>query len=147
MQRKASIELSPKERAKLDKLLEEKTLCAFKYRRALVVSLITQGYTDMECGKVASMSHSGVKKIRVRYRSVGFEGTINGKPKGHRPRALKPETEARLFSLSSERKINGKKLWTLKSLRAHVLEAEGIFLTLESIRRIIKRQAEEQMAA
>jgi transposase len=146
MLKKLGIELSPREKSRLAKILEDNSLGKAKYRRAQVVSLIDQGFSDLECSRKTSMSSSGVKKIRERYNSEGLEGTINGKPKGHRPRALSAETEAKLYSLASERKLNGRKAWTLKSLRTHLMEAEGTSLTLESIRRIIKRQSEKLAA-
>ncbi|MDR2406262.1 MAG: helix-turn-helix domain-containing protein [Deltaproteobacteria bacterium] len=146
MQKKTVIELNPREKSKLAKILEDQTIGRAKQRRAQVVFLIDQGYSDIECSKKTSMSTSGIKKIRDRYKIGGLEGTINGKPKGHRPRALSAESEARLYAMASERTMNGRKAWTLKSLRSHLLEAEGTSLTLESIRRIIKRQSAKMAA-
>jgi transposase len=148
MQKKNAIVLSPKEKSHLAKILEENTLCPEQYRRAKVLSLISEGLTDLECSRQALMSPSGVKKVRVRCSQEGFDRTITGKPRGHRPKALKAETEAKLAVMASEKNVNGRKAWTLKTLREYVLEAEGVFLTLESIRRIVKRQtrSEEQAA-
>jgi transposase len=146
MPAKAQIVLAEKERMRVEKLLEDGTSSPAMRRRALVLSLLNKGLTDVRCGMMASMSHSGVKKIRVRFAEVGFEKTILGSPKGHRPRALSRETEARLHALATERTASGRKAWTLKTLRDHIADMEGVNLSLESIRRIIKRQA-KQMAA
>jgi transposase len=150
MQKKANVVLLPREKSILSDLLADQTICPAKRRRILALSLLSTGVSDEECAQGSSMSLSSIKKMRTRYKTIGFEGTINGKPKGHRPRALTAEVEAKLYALTIEMTENGRKTWTLKSLRTHLIEAEGIFLTLESIRRIIKRQAgshAESMAA
>ncbi|MDR2199655.1 MAG: hypothetical protein LBR53_09425 [Deltaproteobacteria bacterium] len=144
MLKKAKIFLNPEEQAMLSAYLSDGSLSPSRYRRALVVSLINQGLTDLECSRQSAMSPSGVKKIRNRFQTLGLANTIIGEPKGHRPRALSAESEAKLYSLTKETKHNGRKAWTLKALRSYVLEVEGIFLTLESIRRIIKREGERQ---
>ncbi len=54
--------------------------------------------------------------LRQRFVEDSFEFALQGKPRGHRPRALQGEDEARLIALASEQTPDGQRRWSLRAL-------------------------------
>ena len=62
------------------------------------------------------MSRRGLEQLRQRFVEEGFEITIKGKTRGHKPRALNGADEARLIALVCSPKPDGRTRWTLRLL-------------------------------
>jgi transposase len=104
--------------------------------------LTDAGYTDEATANRAGMHRRGIEELRQRFVKEGFETVLEGKPRGHRPRALTGEDEARLVTLVCGPAPEGCARWTL-----HLLEDAWVTLehtdiqtvSRETIRRTLKK--------
>ncbi|MDR1251924.1 MAG: helix-turn-helix domain-containing protein [Treponema sp.] len=104
--------------------------------------LTDAGYTDEATANRAGMHRRGIEELRQRFVEEGFETVLEGKPRGHRPRALTGEDEARLVTLVCGPAPEGCARWTL-----HLLEDAWVTLehtdiqtvSRETIRRTLKK--------
>jgi hypothetical protein len=84
----------------------------------------------------------GLEQLRERFVEEGFEITLNGKGKGHRPRSIQGADEARLIALVCGSKPEGRTCWTLRlpaekwTTLAHT---ETKTVSYETIRRTLKK--------
>jgi len=62
------------------------------------------------------LSRRGLEQLRQRFVEEGFEVTLEGKPRGHRPKLLGGEDEARLTALVCSPKPDGHARWSLRLL-------------------------------
>jgi transposase len=87
------------------------------------------------------MSLRGAGYVRQRFVEDGFEVTLEGKPRGHRPRALTGEDEARLITLVCGPVPEGCARWTLRLLedkRVTLENTDTKVVSRETIRRTLK---------
>jgi transposase len=88
------------------------------------------------------MSCRGLEQMRQRFVEEGFEVTLEGKPKGHRPRALQGKDEARLVALVCGPKPDGCTRWTLRLLQktwTTLANTDTKTVSYETIRRTLKK--------
>jgi hypothetical protein len=72
----------------------------------------------------------------------GFEVTLAGKPRGHRPKALGGADEARLIALVCSPKPDGRTRWTLRLLAetwSTLAYTETKTISRETVRRTLKK--------
>ena len=89
-----------------------------------------------------SLSRRGLEQMRQRFVEEGFEITLEGKPKGHRARALQGEDEARLVALVCGPKPDGRTRWTLRLLAdtwTTLAYTDTKTVSHETIRRTLKK--------
>jgi transposase len=97
---------------------------AQKRKRAQALLLANEGYTDEMIADRTGMHRRGIEELRQRFVEDGFEITLAGKARGHRPRSLTGEDEARLIALVCGPAPEGCARWTLQLL-------EDAWVTLE----------------
>jgi hypothetical protein len=88
------------------------------------------------------MSVRGLEQLRERFVEEGFETTLNGKRKGHRPRSIQGEDEARLIALACGPKPEGRTRWTLRLLAetwTTLAHTDTKTVSYETIRRTLKK--------
>jgi transposase len=88
------------------------------------------------------MRRRSVEALRQRFVEDGFETTLEGKPRGHRPRALAGEDEARLIALVCGPAPEGSARWTLRLLADAWVALEHTdtkTVSRETIRRTLKK--------
>ena len=88
------------------------------------------------------MSRRGLEQLRQRFVEEGFETTLEGKPRGHRPKAIGGADEARLIALVCSPKPDGSARWTLRLLAdkwSTLAHTETKKLSRETIRRTLKK--------
>ena len=106
--------------------------------------LANEGRTDEQIAERTGMYRTAIEALRRRFVEDGFEVTLEGKARGHRPRLLTGEDEARLIALVCGPAPEGCARWTLRLL-------EGAWVTLEytgtktvsreTIRKTLKKRA------
>jgi len=87
------------------------------------------------------MSQRGVEELRERFVEDGFETTLEGKPRGHRPKKLCGADEARLIALVCSQKPDGRARWSLRLLRdtwSTLAHTEVKTVSHETIRQTLK---------
>jgi transposase len=87
---------------------------AGKRKRAQAPLLAHEGYADEIIAERAGMSIRGIAYLRQRFVEEGFEVTLEGKARGHRPRTLIGEDEARLIALVCGPAPEGCARWTMQ---------------------------------
>jgi transposase len=88
------------------------------------------------------MHRRGIEELRQRFVEEGFESTLEGKPRGHRPRSLTGEDEARLATLVCGPAPEGCARWTLQLLEdtwATLGHTDTKTVSRETIRRTLKK--------
>ncbi|MDR2134759.1 MAG: helix-turn-helix domain-containing protein, partial [Treponema sp.] len=75
--------------------------------------LANEGHTDDMIADRTGMHRRGIEELRKRFVEDGFDITLAGKPRGHRPRSLTGEDEARLIALVCGPAPEGCARWTL----------------------------------
>jgi transposase len=113
-----------------------------KRKRAQALLLAHEGYTDEIIADRTSMSIRGTAYLRQRFMEEGFEAALEGKARGHRPRALTGEDEARLIALVCGPAPEGYARWTLRLLADTwvTLENTGTkTVSRETIRQTLKK--------
>jgi transposase len=88
------------------------------------------------------MSLRGTAYMRQRFVEDGFEVSLEGKPRGHRPRVLSGKDEARLIALVCGPAPEGAARWTLRLLEDQWVTLENTeaeTVSREIIRRTLKK--------
>ena len=143
--KKYKVTLHAEEKKMLQDILNKGKHGAEKRKRAQALLLADGGdYTDDMIAERSRLSRRGVEQLRQRFVMEGFEVTLAGKPRGHRPKKLDGKDEARLIALVCSPKPDGVTRWSLRLLRdkwktlAHTDEKS---ISYELIRRTLKKKS------
>jgi transposase len=115
---------------------------AQKRKRAQGLLLASKGYTDEEIAERVGIGPRGIAFLRQRFVEDGFEVTLEGKARGHRPRVLSGEDEARLIALVCGPAPEGCARWTMQLLADTWVTLEYTdagTVSRETIRRTLKK--------
>jgi transposase len=85
-------------------------------RRKRALLLAHEGYTDEVIAERVGTRCQVIENLRQRFVEDGFETTLEGKARGHRPRSLQGAEEARLIALVCGPVPEGCARWTLRLL-------------------------------
>jgi transposase len=142
MTKKYKVALSVEERKILAGILNKGIHGAQKRKRAQALLLADARMTDEVIAERVGMHRRGVENLRQRFVEEGFEATLEGKPRGHRPCSLQGEDEARLLALVCSPKPEGYDHWTLRLIRDTWVTLEGTqrkTVSHETIRQTLKK--------
>jgi transposase len=139
MTKKYRVTLTEEERALLKDILNKGKHSARKRKRAQALLLADEQMTDEVVAERAGMHRRGVEELRQRFVEEGFEATLEGKPHGHRARAIQGEDEARLIALIYSPVPEGCGHWTVRLLRDTWVTLEGETVSHETIRQTLKK--------
>jgi len=140
--KKYIITLTKEERAVLNEIINKGKHSAEKRKRAQSLLFADKHYTDDMIAERTGMSRRGLEQLRQRFVEEGFETTLEGKPRGHRPKAIGGADEARLIALVCSPKPDGSARWTLRLLAdkwSTLAHTETKKLSRETIRRTLKK--------
>ena len=140
--KKYIVTLTEEERKILNDLINKGKHSAEKRKRALALLLADENYTDDMIAERARMSRRGLEQLRQRFVEDGFEVTLEGKPRGHRPKALGAKDEARLIALTCSPKPEWRARWTLRLLQdtwKTLAHTEVKSVSYQTIRRALKK--------
>ena len=140
--KKYIITLTKEERAILNEIINKGKHSAEKRKRAQALLFADKSYTDDMIAERTGLSRRGLEQLRQRFVEEGFETTLSGKPRGHRPKAVGGADEARLVALVCSSKPDGGARWTLRLLAekwSALAHTETKTLSRETIRRTLKK--------
>jgi hypothetical protein len=140
--KKYIVTLSKKEKSILNEIIDKGKHNAGKRKRAQALLLAEKSYTDDMIADRTGLSRRGLEQLRQRFVEEGFEITIEGKPKGHRPKSINGSDEARLVALVCGPKPDGRTRWTLRLLAdkwTTLAHTETKVLSYETIRKTLKK--------
>ena len=136
------VTLTEEEKETLKGIVSKGKHAAKKRLRAQALLLSNDSYTDDAIAERTGMSRRGLEQLRQRFVEEGFETTLEGKPRGHRPKALGGKDEARLVALACSPKPEGKTRWTLRLLQdtwKTLAYTDTKTVSYETIRRTLKK--------
>lgn len=140
--KKYKVTLTQEEKEILNGLINKGKHGAQIRKRAQALLFADQGYADEMIAERAAMSRRGLEQLRERFVVEGFEVTLKGKGKGHRPRSLQGKDEARLIALVCGPKPDGRTRWTLRLLQekwSALAGTDAKTVSRETIRRTLKK--------
>jgi len=114
--KKYVVTLTKDEKKLLNSIINKGKHTSEKRKRAQALLLANENFTDDMIADRAGLSRRGLEQLRQRFVEEGFEVTLAGKPRGHRPKLLGGEDEARLIALACSPKPDGRTRWTLRLL-------------------------------
>jgi len=137
----AAWSLSDKEWDALDNLRFTTTDAAV-FRNATIILMSVAGRSKASIAYDLGCSVGTVDIARKRYRAIGLDGLIPGKPPGRDSRAT-PEYRAALraaVETSPQDLGYGFSVWSLGRLNAHLLKETGIGFSEDQLGRIMKQE-------
>jgi transposase len=140
--KKYIVTLEEDEKKLLKEIINKGKHSAEKRKRAQALLLANENYTDGMIAGRTGLSRRGLEQLRQRFVEEGFETTLAGKPRGHRPKALSGEDEARLIALVCSPKPDGRTRWTLRLLAdtwSTLAHTETKTISRETVRRTLKK--------
>jgi transposase len=140
--KKYIVTLTKNEKALLNEIINKGKHSAEKRKRAQALLLAAGNYTDDMIAERTGLSRRGLEQLRQRFVEEGFEVTLAGKPRGHRPKALSGADEARLIALVCSPKPDGRTRWTLRLLAdtwSTLAHTETKTISRETVRRTLKK--------
>ena len=140
--KKYIVTLTKEERVVLNEIINKGKHSAEKRKRAQALLFADKNYTDDMIAERTGLSRRGLEQLRQRFVEEGFETTLAGKPRGHRPKAIGGADEARLIALVCSPKPDGSTRWTLRLLAdtwSTLAHTETKILSRETIRRTLKK--------
>jgi transposase len=140
--KKYIVTLTEDEKKTLKEIINKGKHSAEKRKRAQALLLAEENYTDEMIAGKAGMSRRGLEQLRQRFVEDGFEATLEGKPRGHRPKALGGKDEARLIALACSPKPEGRSRWSLRLLQdtwKTLAYTDTKTVSYQTIRRALKK--------
>ena len=140
--KKYIVTLTENEKETLRGIINKGRHSAEKRKRAQALLLADESYTDDMIAERAGMSRRGLEQLRQRFVEDGFEATLEGRPRGHRPKALGGKDEARLIALACSPKPEGRSRWTLRLLQdtwKTLAHTDTKTVSYQTIRRTLKK--------
>jgi len=140
--KKYTVTLTKEERKTLSEIINKGKHGAGKRKRAQALLLSDKNYTDEMIADRVGLSRRGLEELRQRFVEDGFETTLTGKPRGHRPKALNGADEARLIALVCSPIPDGRARWTLQLLAdkwSALAHTETKTISRDTVRRTLKK--------
>ena|SRR5215469_15053973 len=140
--KKYIVTLTKGERSVLREIVNKGKHSAEKRKRAQALLLADENYTDDMIADRSGLSRRGLEQLRQRFVEEGFETTLEGKPRGHRPKALGGKDEARLVALVCSPKPEGRTRWSLRLLSEKwetLAHTDTKTVSYQTIRRTLKK--------
>jgi transposase len=140
--KKYIVTLTNNEKSILKEIVNKGKHSAEKRKRAQAILLAEENYTDDMIAERTGLSRRGLEQLRQRFVEEGFEITLEGKPRGHKPRVLGGEDEARLIALVCGPSPEGSARWSLRLLEKTwktLAYTDVKSISYETIRRALKK--------
>jgi len=140
--KKYIVVLEKNEKALLKEIINKGKHSTEKRKRAQALLLADENYTDDMISDRTGLSRRGLEQLRQRFVEEGFETTVNGKPRGHRPKSLGGKDEARLIALVCGPKPDGRTRWSLRLLAdtwKTLAHTDTKTISRDTVRRTLKK--------
>jgi transposase len=140
--KKYIVTLTEEEKKILKGVINKGKHTAEKRKRAQALLLAEENNTDQMIAERTGLSCRGLEQLRQRFVEQGFEETFEGKPRGHRPKLLSGEDQARLIALVCSPKPDGQARWSLRLLASTwktLAYTDVKSVSYETIRRTLKK--------
>jgi len=140
MAKRYVVELTEDERGQLHALGKKGKVVARKLRRAQLLLLAAEGYTDTEIATALHVGVSTVERIRKRFVEGGLEWALTERPRPGGSPKLRGKDEAFLIATACSTPPDGRERWTMQLLADRVVEVGLVdAISDETIRRTLKK--------
>ena len=139
MQPPIRIELTPAQRAELERRLRARTTERRAYERLRMIEAVADGRTVPQAARALGVHHQTVRKFVKRFLAEGFAGLAD-RPRAGRPPAL---TEADLAALAARLDADaatGARTWTLGQTAGWLAEECGVSVSPGHLGELLKRR-------
>lgn len=119
------IELTSKDRKRLEAVLARPTSPAGFARRAQVILLSADGISGAEIARRLGLSPEHVCRVRARFAETGVEGLADRKKAGRKDHAVPQATVERIVQLAMSPPPAGRNRWTTRLLAREVGHTSG----------------------
>jgi transposase len=133
------LDLSPTQRAELDRRLRARTTERRVHERLAMVRAVADGATVPQAARALGVHHQTVRKVVKRFRAEGFAG-LEDRPRPGRPPRL---TEADLAALEARLDADaatGARTWTLGQAAGWLAEERGVRIGPDRLGALLKRR-------
>jgi len=145
MQKKYIVRLSDQERSELQDVVKKLKGTSQKVKRAQILlksDVDGPGWTDQKIAEAFNCRTQTVEDIRRRLVERGFEETLNGPKRTHKPtpNILDGRSESQVIAMRLSDPPKGFAKWTLRLLARKVVELKIVeSISHETIRRTLKK--------
>jgi putative transposase len=141
MARKSSkLELTDKEKAKLQSIVKKGTHKSRKIIRAHALLKMDAGFSKSEIMLSLGIDSNHYHRIKSRYFLGGLENSLEEKPRTGQPSKITERLEAQITSISCSDAPEGRSSWTLSLINERLVELNYIEdLSNETIRKVLKK--------
>lgn len=140
--KKYVVDLDEHEKERLEKLTTKGTSGARTIRRARMLLLADEEYTDKEIAAALGAAVTTVERVRKRFVEEGLESALSERPRPGAVRKLDGRQEAYLVALACSDPPEGKKRWSMRLLADRLVQLEVVDeISDETVRRTLKRGA------
>lgn len=140
MAKRYMVELTEEERTQLQAIGKKGRVVARRLRRAQLLLLAADGYTDTDIAAALHVGVSTVERIRQRVVEGGVEWALTERPRPGGSPKLQGKDEALLIATACSTPPSGRTHWTLQLLADRLGEV-GVVETIsdETMRRTLKK--------
>lgn len=140
MSAKYTVNLTQEEKDKLLDLTKKGKNSARTFKKAQILLLANQGYTDEAIADMLMVGKSTVHRTRQKYVEEGVELSLSELPRQGRNKKLTPETEAFLIATACSNPPTGLRSWTMQLLADRLVSLELIdSISDETVRTTLKK--------
>ena len=137
--KKQHIQLSESERTQLQKLLNQSSLPARKFKRVLAILELDRGRTLTAVAQTVGATIQSVSSWASKYRELGLVG-LDDKPIPGRPVTISGEERAKITALACSEAPEGYSQWSLRLLAEKAVELELVEeISHTHVNRILKK--------
>ena len=140
MAKRYMVELTEEERTQLQAIGKKGKVVARRLRRAQLLLLAADGYTDTDIAAALHVGVSTVERIRKRVVEGGVEWALTERPRPGGSPKLQGKDEAFLIATACRTPPSGRTHWTVQLLADRLVEV-GVVETIsdETMRRTLKK--------
>jgi transposase len=122
MSTKYTVNLSELEIRELQKITTKGKTAVRKLKRAQILLLAKEGYSDDKIAQVLKVSESTVHRTRQKCVELGLESALTERPRRGRRSKLNGKAEAFLVATACSEAPLGRKSWTMQLLADRLVE-------------------------
>ena len=134
------ITLTPKEREFLQQFVRTGTKKARAIRRAKVLLLLDDDYSNEEITKMADVHRQSIWRTKKRFLEEGLDSVLNERPRPGQPRKYLEKQEAEIIAMACTDPPKGRERWTIRLLTERMRRRKDFeTLNRETVRLILKK--------
>lgn len=142
MSTKYIVSLSDSEISQLQEITSKGKMAVRKLKRAQILLLADEGYSDEEIAMMLKVGESTVHRTRQKCVELGLESALSERPRRGRQKKLDGKAEAFLVATACSEAPLGRERWTMQLLAERLVEMKLVEdISDETVRLRLKKIA------